>query len=63
MQGLYTTRNGQLCYPTGHYRDTDHTPLQKIEGLVYVEVDMVPLDPRRVEWVRSDNLRPFISKD
>lgn len=49
---LYETRNKAKCIPM--------SPAQKKDsafGHTYILMQMLPIHPQRIEWIRKDNLR------
>lgn len=48
----YITRNGAPCINVSGLTRT-----KTENGIDYVQVQMLPIYPQRIEWVRADNLR------
>jgi hypothetical protein len=56
----YYTRNGAECLPLGPRRFADGSATHaeaKREALQYLQCQMLPAHPQRIEWVREDNIR------
>lgn len=59
---MYKTRNGALCVPLGprRYADGRRTSAEAERGpaIQYLQCQMMPAHPQRIEWIREDNLTP-----
>lgn len=58
---MHKTRNGAYCIvlgprrtPKGERVAHDH----KGHAIYYLQCQMLPIDPQRIEWIREDNLTP-----
>jgi len=53
-----TTKNGASCIPTGRYFNQHGARIAKAENkqLDYVECQMLPIHPQRIERIRLGNL-------